>query len=359
VTAPPRRRRAGRRWKAGAFLLGVVALAACAGILGLRKNGPQLFPHRKHVLAGVACTRCHANVAADDGVALHVPDDASCTSAGCHAKPHDTRSCLGCHALPDALAMLAQARQHLAFDHGRHLPRVNGNCMRCHAGVAEGDAHLRPAMATCFRCHDHDAQRDARRCDACHKNLEASGDLPASHLAHDGDWLREHGTRAASSADLCQTCHAERFCASCHGVTVAALPATTHFADPFAPSVHRAGFASRHSLEAKADPGACQTCHQPDRCLACHVAKGIAGTRGSSPHPAGWVGLTAAENLHGRAARRDPAACASCHGGAGEMLCVKCHKVGGIGGNPHPPGWSSQLSLGAMPCRLCHPLGSQ
>jgi hypothetical protein len=141
---------------------------------------------------------------------------------------------------------------------------------------------------------------------------------------------------------------------------VPALPAERHLADPFQASVHRAGFASRHSLEARSDPGACSTCHSPDRCASCHTAKGIAaiGNVRGSPHPAGWVGQTASENLHGREARRDPAACASCHGGAGEKLCVSCHAVGGVGGNPHPVGWSSRQPLTAMPCRMCHPLGS-
>jgi hypothetical protein len=333
----------------------VCALAACAGVLGLRSHGPQPFPHRKHVLVGVACTTCHRGMDRDDGTALHVPDDTSCTS--CHTKPHDSHPCLGCHAAEGALAELTEARDHLKFDHPRHLSRVNGNCMRCHQGVSEGDDHLRPAMATCFRCHDGD--RQARTCDACHRDLETSGELPATHLAHDGDWMREHGTRAASSADLCETCHGERFCASCHGKTVPALPAQLHFDDPFTASVHRAGFQSRHALEAKADPGACQTCHQPDRCVTCHTARGVAGSDRASPHPPGWVGLTAGENLHGREARRDPTACASCHGGAGETLCVQCHKVGGVGGSPHPAGWSSRVGLGELPCRMCHTLGAR
>jgi len=344
-----------RRTLVAAGLL--ACIAACAGVLGLRREGSRPFPHRAHVLANVACTKCHAQLEQDDGKGLHVPDDATCSSAGCHVKPHDPRPCLGCHATPLALEQLAEARDHLAFDHGRHLPRTKGNCMRCHTGVAEGDDHLRPAMATCFKCHDHDAERDARRCDACHKNLEDGVERPASHLAHDGDWLHEHGTRAASSADLCQTCHQEKFCASCHGVTVAVLPATQHFADPFTPSVHRAGFAARHSLEAKSDPGACQQCHQPERCATCHLARGIAGEGRRSPHPPGWVGLTAADSAHGREARRDPAACASCHGGAGEALCVSCHKVGGVGGNPHPPGFSSRVRMTELPCRMCHTVG--
>jgi hypothetical protein len=336
----------------------LVVLVACAGVLGLRSTHSDVFPHRKHVVAGVSCTRCHAGIERDSSPALHLPDDTTCTS--CHDKPHDTRPCLGCHAPADAVAQLAESRDHLKFDHGRHLAgEAKGNCMRCHKGIAEGDRAMRPAMATCFNCHAHDATRDARRCETCHKNLAEEGTLPASHLAHDGDWMREHGARAASSGDLCETCHKQSFCADCHGVTAPTIPARRQIMDPMAPSVHRAGFASRHSLEARAQPGACQTCHQPDRCVSCHIARGVAGDTAGSPHPAGWVGLTAGENKHGREARRDPAACASCHGGAGEQLCVQCHKVGGVGGNPHPAGWSSRQPLSSMPCRMCHPIGAR
>ncbi|HEU0035830.1 MAG TPA: cytochrome c3 family protein [Kofleriaceae bacterium] len=333
----------------------VFALAACAGILGFKKKQvTDVFPHRAHVTAGVSCTRCHANI--DDGApSLHLPDDATCTT--CHTKPHDTRSCTSCHVSPTAVAATIEARSHLKFDHKRHLKQTTGNCVRCHSGVAEGDERMRPKMAACFKCHDGEAERDGRRCDACHKDLAEEGSLPESHLAHDGDWLREHGARASSSGELCDSCHKASFCASCHGKTVPALPATQRFSDPLRASVHRAGFASRHSLEARSDPGACTTCHQPDRCASCHVQKGVAGERVGSPHPAGWVGAT--NNLHGREARRDPASCAGCHGGAGEQLCVSCHAVGGIGGNPHPPGWSSRQPMGSLPCRLCHPVGSR
>ena len=333
-----------------------VLLAACAGILGLTKRGSEGFAHRKHVVAGVSCTTCHAGIEANEG-ALHLPDDKTCE--GCHAKPHDTRSCMGCHASPATAAELLATKDHLLFDHGPHLKGpARGNCMRCHTGVAEGDEHLRPAMATCFKCHDD--QQKARTCDGCHRDLPDEGTLPQSHLAHDGDWIREHGTRAASSGDLCETCHSKQsFCTTCHGQSVPALAATTRFADPFSTSPHRGGFASRHSLEARSDPGACATCHQPDRCVACHTSRGVAGDSRATPHPRGWVGLTSSENLHGREARRDPAACASCHGGAGEQLCVGCHAVGGVGGSPHPPGWNSQQPLTAMPCRMCHRSGAR
>jgi hypothetical protein len=335
----------------------LVVVAACAGVLGLARSPVTgVFPHRAHVLAGASCATCHQNIERDDG-SLHLPDDATCVT--CHAKPHDTRSCKGCHSSEITAAELASVKDHIVFDHGPHLKGpASGNCMRCHGAVADADRKLRPAMATCFACHD-DLQK-ARRCDGCHRDLPEEGTLPQSHLAHEGDWIREHGTRAASSGDLCETCHSKQsFCATCHGQTVPALAARTRFSDPFSSSPHRAGFSARHSLEARSDPGACSTCHQPDRCVACHTSRSVAGASSRSPHPRGWVGLSTTENLHGREARRDPAACASCHGGAGEQLCVGCHAVGGVGGSPHPPGWSSAQPMTALPCRMCHTVGAR
>jgi hypothetical protein len=336
----------------------LAVVAACAGVLGLRRDGSNVFPHRAHVVRGISCVTCHAGIQeSGDHSPLHLPDETACGGA-CHPKPHDTRPCLDCHTNPMAAPGAAAARAHLKFEHSRHQKITAGNCMRCHNAVAEGDTRLRPPMAACWSCHEHDRARDIRACDGCHVDLAEEGTPPASHLVHEGDFVRDHGVKAASSADLCATCHSERFCASCHGVTAPPVPARRTLGDPLRPTVHRAGFRSRHSLEARAEPGMCTTCHQPERCIGCHTTEGVIGLGATSPHPPGWVGLTPGENEHGRAARRDPAACASCHGGAGEALCVGCHREGGVGGNPHPPGWSSRLSRDALPCRLCHTPGA-
>jgi hypothetical protein len=257
------------------------------------------------------------------------------------------------------------AREHLRFEHAKHMLPTRGDCVRCHVEVTESapDAIL-PKMASCFGCHEHRDQWTLRACDGCHVDLQGEGTPPEDHLVHDGDFLREHGVVAASARDLCATCHSERSCAGCHGVgTVPALPARIAFDDVRLSGLHRAGFAARHADEARADPGVCTTCHSPSSCADCHAREGVAsaaaaGGGGRSPHPPGWLTTGPGGGEHGAQARIDPASCAGCHGGAGEQLCVGCHRVGGPGGNPHGPGFSSRKDMHHdVPCRLCHGVG--
>jgi hypothetical protein len=332
-------------------LAAVVAVGACAGVLGLRGKRTQSFAHRTHVRAGVSCLTCHDPVSrAGDDDPVVLPQDADCLT--CHSPAHDPGSCLDCHAEPLSAAAVVEARTHLRFSHQTHVPEMSGNCVRCHQDVTRTDGPIRPRMATCLQCHQHEEQFEPERCDTCHVDLETERTLPQSHLVHDGDWIREHGVRAASDGAMCSTCHTEQSCASCHGVTAPAVPSTIRFDEPDRMSIHRANFRAHHADEASADPGACASCHDDSACRDCHRTSGVAASGATlSPHPDGWVGL---DNDHGRAARRDPASCASCHGGAGEQLCVDCHREGGIGGSPHPPGWSSNQPRSALPCRLCH-----
>ena len=115
--------------------------------------------------------------------------------------------------------------------------------------------------------------------------------------------------------------------------------------------MHRANFISVHDQQAAADPAACVVCHSELFCVDCHTRLGISGQNSArgNPHPPGWSGPPGSGNTHGPAARLDPLSCASCHGGAGEVLCVSCHQVGGPGGNPHPPGFNSRLEQGQRP----------
>ena len=339
-------------WMAAALILA----AACARVLGLRTDTDHPFEHRAHVLEGIACTKCHGSIpeAGEDGP-LHLPSNAACLE--CHEQPHDERPCRGCHGLDFTPTRLQMAKRYLRFAHATHLPEVAGNCVRCHQDVQQNEHTLLPRMAACLSCHEHKDSFELADCDDCHQNLEAEHTRPVSHLVHEEDYVQRHRTDAAANRALCETCHTQAQCASCHGVNVAVLPQRRDFSTPSLSGLHRAGFRSRHAREAAANRGLCVTCHTESSCQRCHAESGLAanGTARFNPHPPGWVSTTPGGNAHGPAARRDPVSCASCHSGGGEQLCVDCHRVGGVGGSVHPPGWSSPRNPRTdLPCRLCH-----
>ena len=338
------------------LILGLVLFGfACARVLGLHRDVDHPFEHRAHVIEGIACTQCHDMLEAGDDGPLHLPDTASCIE--CHEKPHDERRCRSCHGLDFTPTRLKMAKHYLRFAHAEHLPEVAGNCVRCHQDVQQSNHTLLPRMGSCLSCHAHAESFELADCDDCHVNLEAEQSRPVSHLVHEEDYVRRHGVDAAASRAICETCHTQSQCAGCHGANVALLPQRRDFATPSLSGLHRAGFRSRHGREAAADRGLCITCHTEQSCQRCHADKGLAanGSARFNPHPPGWVSTTLGANAHGPAARRDPVSCASCHSGAGEQACVRCHRVGGVGGSVHPPGWTSPRNPRTdAPCRMCH-----
>jgi hypothetical protein len=329
-------------------------LCACATVLGIRPASRRVFEHRAHLLEGVSCVDCHRGIdEAGDRGPLHLPGTEACLE--CHEAPHTSERCSNCHGLGWVADRARAAKKHLRFEHRAHVEETKGNCARCHVDVAEERSPLLPPMASCLSCHEHQGEFDARLCDRCHIDLEEEGARPESHLVHREDFVRNHSAQAGSSRDLCESCHSDRFCTGCHGVAVPALPSRMSFDRVGVAGLHRAGFAARHREEASTDPGLCASCHRIETCQSCHEKSGLSATGEvrRNPHPSGWIGSIS--NGHGPAARRDPMSCAACHGGAGEMLCVRCHQVGGIGGSVHPPGWKSERSrTGDTPCRLCH-----
>lgn len=330
---------------------------ACAKMLGLEKEPEDRpFEHRAHVINGVNCLECHAGIKqAGQTGPLHIPTTARCVE--CHQDPHDTNTCSDCHGRARNRHAAEVAKKHLRFAHDEHMEAGVTECVRCHTSVTVDSDYVRVKHPTCFSCHAHKDQWDTRDCGGCHVDLPGEMTRPQSHVIHDGNFLREHGVQANAQGDLCTSCHTQRQCAACHGVTVPAIPSRLRFDEPTRNTMHRANFISVHSRMAAADPGQCVVCHSELFCVDCHTKLGISGqnsTRGN-PHPPGWAGPPGSANLHGPAARVDPLSCASCHSGAGEMLCVSCHIVGGPGGNPHPPGFNSRLDVrNDLPCRLCH-----
>jgi hypothetical protein len=344
-----------RGWTMPMVLVGTLSLAACAGVLGLKKqDNSRPFEHYKHLAQGIGCLKCHQGVEKEtDTGPLAIPGTNVCLE--CHQKPHNPADCGNCHGLASTRAAVSSARDHLKFQHTKHLDRLKSQCVPCHVSAGQADAAiLRPSMPTCFACHGHRDQWRTRDCDACHHDLVSENVKPDSHIVHEGNWIREHGVRAASTRDLCSTCHTETFCTNCHGKTVPALPWKLQPENPRFDRLHSGGFMTRHPDEAKATPGLCTTCHAESFCRDCHEKKKVGATVAGSPnpHPVGWVRNGGGD--HGRQARLDPISCAACHSGAGEQLCVGCHRVGGPGGNPHGSNFKSSLSKSDPPCRKCH-----
>lgn len=344
-----------RRAALGSVLVLLVA-AACA------KQLLTGFNHRAHLAEYacggpgqpqcLSCTSCHqGRVGEHDTFAP--PGVQSCTS--CHAQDGEEK---WRHAVRPALAVVPAGKK-ILFAHDSHLlqPELKGQCVKCHAGAvgAQGGPPLFPPMSTCLSCHRHKQQFEAGYCTGCHRADDLRGLKPVSFFSHDGAWMRRHGDTARAEGARCATCHAQTQCDACHE---ASRPVRAAAVDPLALEKsypHRFDFLSRHAVESRMTPGQCFTCHARTECDACHASRGVSGAvRGAAnPHPPGWAsGL--ASNTHGQAARRDIASCAACHDQGAASNCVKCHKVGGIGGTPHPRGFRSTEPMGSPSCLPCH-----
>jgi hypothetical protein len=344
----------------------LVLLALAAAVLAFggscTKRLLTRFPHEQHLAEiecgkpgkpnCLTCNSCHKGE--PDQSSWKKPPVAMCASAGCHEAEKKTITTR--HE-----AAVLPAAYDIAFGHDKHLvmPEIKSQCVKCHAGAVQavGGKPLFPPMTTCTGCHKHEEQFAARECGPCHKPNELRGLKPASFLAHDTTWMKRHGTQARDQLAMCSMCHAQTQCDSCHDATQT-LRAEVRNPDAIGRQyVHRFDFLSRHAIEAQSQPAMCISCHQKQDCDACHMQRGVSAglVDGRNPHPTSWAGNTgAANNLHGSAARRDITSCAACHDQGPAANCVRCHKVGGYGGNPHPPGWRSPLGVDSSGCVACH-----
>lgn len=321
------------------------------------------FPHRQHLAelecggagqkACLSCASCHQGSDEKQGT-WSQPRVESCSSCHKDATEAFTRS------IRPAIAT-QPAGKAITFAHDPHLklPSVKGQCVGCHQGAVtvEGGEPLFPPMATCLSCHEHREQFDTGVCTNCHQQNDLRQLLPASFLRHDAAWTKRHGHQARAQPQACETCHSQTSCDSCHDATRPGTPAVRNPEAIERELVHRFDFLTRHAIESESEPGSCSTCHAKTECDACHVARGVSAVRqgAEGPHPALWSsGLGAARNTHGLAARRNIASCAACHDQGPVSNCVRCHKVGGSGGTPHPAGWRSTAPITNAECSACH-----
>ena len=332
-----------------ARLFALLALAAGAVACGpklakekpVQNDPPFTFPHSIHVDADVACVNCHPMQKV-----TKLEDNVRHVAIPQH--PSKQAACKDCHdtdPTPKNPARTAPFR--LTFDHAAHLPRVNGDCKKCHVEQPEAGAteYKWPSMGACTSCHNHQQNFVESRCALCHEDLK--GYKPVTAFAHQGDWLRTHGGLARPSAESCAACHDQTFCAECHSPQTAPGRPSIVFPERVDRTfIHRGDYVSRHMIEEAANPASCRKCHGPGFCQACHEQQGLSKFVPSFRRPAthdqpNWATATVGTlPAHAQAARRDINNCASCHDQGAQATCVGCHRVGGIAdrnpNGPHP-----------------------
>ena len=342
----------------------------CAGCHSTQGWKPARFDHArarfpldgKH--AALACERCHfttdaagAKVATGTpgAFALYRPLGLECSA--CHSDPHQNRygaDCRRCHST-GGWKELALGK----FDHSRTRFALAGEharvaCERCHWSENEAGKKVAPrtpgarphwkplTFQKCTDCHqDPHRQRFGSDCARCHSS---AGWRTITAGAFDHDKTR-YPLRGA---------HRERACAKCHRGGDTSKPLA------FAACSDCHADAHQEQLAARADRGACESCHGvegfvPARfgpaehaatrfplqdahravaCLACHRQAGQRPAPASASSPALAAGTSAVvlhfEDRSCAACHRDPHAgqfvadgrtdCARCHGAASWRL---------------------------------------
>ena len=346
-----------RSWSAAATLLAVAALVLWAA--GCEHTLEPVFPHHAHLETQAcgdpgqpecpSCRTCHEGIFQSEQRPIEPP----CKCAQCH-KPATAQV----QTVEARVAWQGRPRT-IIFSHQKHLalPEISDRCINCHAGVPDDgeQGDVMPSKPTCLRCHN--AEFEQGECAMCHLGSDMRRRAPRTFLRHNESFIRDHGEAATREVKICSQCHAQAECASCHDST---QPIPIETREPEAVNrdfVHRADFLGRHSIEARQSPARCLRCHEIASCDSCHVDRGVSANRvgAANPHPLGWVGPEhASPSFHGRAARRDIVSCASCHDQGPATNCIRCHKVGAYGGNPHPAGWTPSRSKHSAMCRYCH-----
>lgn len=347
-----------RRFNVG-LVVGALSVTACAGFFGAitGRHDQIKAPHARHLKAEVDCSTCHESIFDSTTLTtVDLPKEKKCL--GCHAKEKESGNCAFCHTEPDhPLALTGHVRE-LKMNHAEHIERVKEDCTVCHKTLPQPlrTEGMAPKMEACLGCHEHEEQFKAGKCETCHLDLSRYPLKPVAAFSHRNDWLHGHSEEARSGAESCATCHEQTFCSECHAKTQGLR------VDQKVPErvdrafIHRNDFASRHSVEASANEAMCQRCHGTDFCQSCHLKNGLmpGAANGLNPHPTGFGDGKA----HGQAARADIVKCAVCHDQGAASICVNCHRVGGVGGNPHPTAWmlrhpSQEIGKNAM-CQVCH-----
>jgi hypothetical protein len=348
-----------RRLGTRGLVVAVLLLIGGGVLAGLNPPDQINANHSGHAKAKLDCLTCHESIFDETALGQPgvFPKEAKCL--GCHKKAKDEGQCGMCHSRPDKPGPYVIHEPYLSINHAKHLEK-DEKCEVCHLTLpARGQLEKPvPPMKTCLGCHNHDEQFKNGQCAVCHVELNRHPLKPVSFFSHQGNFTNAHAPIARSTSAACTVCHEQRFCSDCHSNQ----PMTPSQKNPEQVNrnlIHWGDYLTRHSIDARSDQSRCQVCHVTSYCSNCHAAEGLTptSTNPHNPHPAGWLS-PGNPSFHGRAARNDIVSCATCHDQGAQSNCVTCHRVGGVGGDPHPPGFTSkhppnEINRNPM-CLSCH-----
>lgn len=340
--------------------------------------GPPGFSHKTPAHEQIGCARCHdpAEVAAARP-ARPGKDHAPCDDAGCHQAAF--------MALPGPICQVCHARvvvdrpgesplapypspsgvrsRPSAFSHTVHLDRERLDrrlgfhvaCNDCHERAPEADDHAAPGHGACLRCHGETGQAPRiTDCVGCHVRSLAPvgrerslvrGDVHFRHQNHETDrrgravscvtchagiaQKRGPADDVTPTTQVCVDCHdderrtpeafAVRRCEVCHteaqSGALSLVAPRSHLPPRDRPDSHTLAFRQDHAADARREPAACAGCHGElsggsDGCDECHQ---VMKPRDHS--------ITFSEQ-HGPETSADVTRCAQCHAGD---FCTTCH----------------------------------
>lgn len=337
-------------WGATCLLAGCVLWTVGLGARDSVDGGSELvFSHDRHAKMDIQCAECHAVTTAVSHDDL-IPTEADCMR--CHSRE---QGCELCHGNANDVRPRPADFRDLRLTHVTHIKEdVNPDgCERCHPNVARServtDSYSVPQQ-TCAECHTVD-MGSPDRCGYCHDRMDTAAFLPVSHNA---SWLTEHAAATKGEDDLCEVCHRGSVRAdflrapdtpdfamtSDHAQTAQVdACADCHLGDIWPDAVHDDNYLQQHSIDGSFTTATCESCHQRDECMACHLETGV---QFMDVHTAGFM------LDHGGEARMRLEACAVCHE---ESTCIDCHREA----SPHPDGFEAETSsMNAAVCGKCH-----
>jgi len=119
---------------------------------------------------------------------------------------------------------------------------------------------LEQGRPTCSECHGTDKVKSTQKTFASFDHTQA--------------FVNNHKFQAGQDPNTCAACHAEAFCADCHGGKTAMLPSVKLGNRPDRESPHRGDYLTLHRIDGKVDPTSCFKCHgrsNNEKCTACHA----------------------------------------------------------------------------------------